>query len=437
MQQGVRRIVDARVPAVLLPEGGWAVEDGLVRVDIDIDGGRIGAVRARTRRAPAGDAIDQGHLDQDGGQVWPGFLDCHTHLDKGHIWPRAANPDGAFWSALETVRADREANWSEADVRARFDFGLRSAYAHGTVAIRTHLDSMPGQHAISWPLFKAIRAEWAGRIDLQAVSLIGLEAFATRFGEELADLVAESGGVLGGFGVMTPDLDRNLDRVFALAAERGLDLDFHVDETGDPTSHVLRRVAEATLRHRFEGTVLCGHCCALAVQPDDEARLTLDRVAAAAIAVVSLPMCNLYLQDRTDDRTPRWRGIAPLKEIAARGIPLALASDNCRDPFYAYGDLDGLEVFREGVRIGQLDVPVGDAPALVTRTPARIMGLEGRGRIAPGALADLVLFRARFWSELLSRPQSDRTVLRAGHRLEARPPDYRELDGLFRMDLKG
>ncbi len=70
-----------------------------------------------------------------GGQVWPGFVDGHTHLDKGHIWPRAANPDGTFYGALTTVFADREANWSAEDIRARFAFGLACAYAHGTVAI--------------------------------------------------------------------------------------------------------------------------------------------------------------------------------------------------------------------------------------------------------------------------------------------------------------
>jgi cytosine deaminase len=42
--------------------------------------------------------------------------------------------------------------------------------------------------------------------------------------------------------------------------------------------------------------------------------------------------------------------------------------------------------------------------------------------------ADLVLFSARFMTELLSRPQSDRIVLRAGKRLNATLPDWRELD---------
>ena len=47
------------------------------------------------------------------------------------------------------------------------------------------------------------------------------------------------------------------------------------------------------------------------------------------------------------------------------------------------------------------------------------------------AAADLILFRARFMTELLSRPQSDRIVLRAGRVLQAEAPDWRELDPLF------
>ncbi len=143
-------------------------------------------------------------------------------------------------------------------------------------------------------------------------------------------------------------------------------------------------------------------------------------------------MCNLYLQDRVPGRTPRWRGVTLLHELAGNGTPLALASDNCRDPFYAYGDHDLLEVFREAVRIGQLDRPLGAWPKAVTATPADIMGLNKAGRIEPGVPADLILFNARNPSELLSRPQTDRIVLRGGIPIDRTLPDYRELDDLFR-----
>jgi cytosine deaminase len=230
---------------------------------------------------------------------------------------------------------------------------------------------------------------------------------------------------------MQPGLAEDLDHFLGLAEARGLEVDCHVDETGDRASITLRHLAEAALRRSFPGRIVAGHCCSLAAQLEDQAKATLDLVAEAGIAIVSLPMCNMYLQDRAAGRTPRWRGVTLLHEIRARGIPLALASDNARDPFFAYGDLDMHEVFREAVRIGHLDHPIGDWPRAVTATPAAIMGFEGRGRFASGAPADLVILEGRSWSETLSRPESRRTVLRAGRPIDTTPPAYAELDPLF------
>jgi cytosine/creatinine deaminase len=397
-----------------------------VLVDIAIENGRIAALRAAGTPPTPGATI----IEQAGGEVWPGLIDVHTHLDKGHIWPRAENRDGTFDGAMAAAAADQR-NWTVEDVHARFAFGLRCAFAHGTVAIRTHLESQGPQREICWSVFRALQQEWAGRIRLQAVGLIPIEDFAGQSGEDFADHVVEQEGVLGAFVYMHPDLDRLLQRVLALAAERGLDLDLHVDESGDPGAVALRRVAMAALRQGFAGQIVCGHCCSLAVQEPAEALRTLDLVREAGIKVVSLPLCNLYLQDRAPGRTPRWRGVTLLHEMAARGIPVALASDNCRDPFHAYGDHDMLEVLREAVRIAHLDRPLGDWPRAITRMPAAIMRLPDAGMIRVGAPADLLLFRARSDGELLSRPQADRIVLRDGCQIDTTAPDYRELDAAF------
>ena len=186
------------------------------------------------------------------------------------------------------------------------------------------------------------------------------------------------------------------------------------------------------MRNDFENRVLVGHCCSLARQPDDDVRATLDKVAEAGLSVVSLPMCNLYLQDRrVDGSTPRWRGVTLVHEMKARGIKVAVASDNTRDPFYAYGDLDMLEVLRMAVRVLHLDHPFRDWPAAIASTPAEIMGLEGAGQLAPGGTADFVIFRGRAWTELLARPEAERIVVRAGRAIERALPDYAELDDLM------
>ena len=89
-----------------------------------------------------------------------------------------------------------------------------------------------------------------------------------------------------------------------------------------------------------------------------------------------------------------------------------------------------METFTQGARIAHFDRPIGDWPATVARTPARIMGVEA-GVITTGARADLIICEGRTFDEVLSRPQSRRVVLHDGRPIDTAPPDYRELDNLF------
>lgn len=422
-------LVNATLPSAVTGGTLNHLGDGLGRADIQIEHGEVTAI------APPGLLTSREGLtvvDLDGGLVLPGFVDMHTHLDKGHIWPRRPNPDGTFTGALQAVMADRPSRWTAADLRRRMEFALRCAHAHGTVMIRTHLDSIPPQEEISWPLFAEIRQEWVDRIELQASALYGVESLLIPgFLDKIADTVLKTGGTLGAVTYMVEGLEGHIDALFRAAAERGLDLDFHVDETADPQARSLALIAEGALRNRFAGRVVCGHCCSLARQPEDEVDRTLDLVAEAGIGVVSLPLCNMYLMDRQAGRTPRWRGVTLLHEMKARGIPVAVASDNTRDPFYAYGDLDMVEVFTQAVRTLHLDHPSGDWIRTVTTTPASLLGDPTRGRIDVGLPADLVLFRARTWNELCARPSGPRQVLRAGIAIDRTLPDYRDLDDLM------
>jgi cytosine/creatinine deaminase len=366
-------------------------------------------------------------VDMKGALVLPCFTDMHTHLDKGHIWPRSPNPDGTFMGALTTVGADRTARWSVEDVATRMEFSLRCAYAHGTSTIRTHLDAIAPQDAISFPVFAQKRAEWAGRITLQAACLIGAGDFSTDGPfRQTADIVAAHGGVLGMVTYPLPDIATRIRNFLTMAGERGLSADFHVDETLDATSNTLRLIAEAVLETGFAAPVVVGHCCSVSAMAEAEALETLDLVARAGLHVVSLPMCNLYLQDRHPHRTPRMRGITLVHEMKARGINLSFASDNTRDPFYAYGDLDMLEVLREATRIGHLDHTGSDWVKAFTANPAAAIGTGTKLE-----QANCVVFRARDWNELLSRPQSDRIVIRDGRQIDRTLPDYAELDHLM------
>lgn len=381
-----------------------------------------------------GKFVDRGGKDMDleRRMILPCFVDMHTHIDKGHIWPRASNPDGTFAGALSTVAADRSANWSRGDVRTRMEFSLKCAYAHGTRAIRTHIDSLPPQDEISWPIFAEMRERWAGRIDLQGSSLIGCDSLENikRDYAATADIVAACDGILGMVTYPVPDVRTRLLDFFGLAGERGLAVDFHSDETLDSSAETLRLIAETVLEIGWTAPVTVGHCCSLSTQNEARAMETLDLVAKAGLNIVSLPMCNLYLQDRHANRTPRNRGLTLVHEMVARGINLSFASDNTRDPFYAYGDLDMLEVMRQATRIGHLDHSHTHWPEAFFGNPAQACDFA-EPSLKAGEAADFVIYNARDWTELFSRPQSDRIVVRNGEMIEAKLPDYAELDHLM------
>ncbi|RTL71362.1 MAG: cytosine deaminase [Hyphomicrobiales bacterium] len=429
-------IRNARVPLPFLGSSAPPVSadaEGLVPADLHVAEGKIAAVvmgAARSADGNQGPSIDLG-----GRQVWPGLVDLHTHLDKAHTIGRSPNPDGTFNSARLAATADRPLR-SHADIVRRMDFGLRAAYAHGVAAIRSHLDTYPDNAETTWAAASEMAVRWTDRITLQLVSLCPIDLLQDAFGDHVAALVAAAGGVLGGVTrsslgpgpIPEADLTVMLDRLFALAARHDLDVDLHVDESGDPNANTLPHVARAALRHGYAGRVTCGHCCSLAVQPEAQALATLDLLAEARISIVTLPTVNMYLQDRVAGRTPRWRGVTLVRETRQRGILVAAAGDNCRDSFYAYGDHDMVDTFRQAVRILHLDHPISEATALVGPLPARIARLAGTcGSLEPGMPARLIAFNARSMDELIARPQSDRVVIDAGKPVTAAVPDYSEL----------
>lgn len=424
-------IRNASIPDCFMPETATHASisrDGISVFDVLVENGRIAAFYPPSKGPDAPAEVD---LQQR--QLWPTLIDVHTHLDRGHTVVRSPNRSGTFADALSATEADRR-GWTREDLLIRMDFALRCAYAHGVSAIRTHLDSVPEQAERSWAAFREIRAQWTDRLALQAVSLLPIDYFRGEAGDRLAALVAQSDGILGAVtraaggthGSPLADMDALLDRLFYLAAKHDLDVDLHVDETNDPCSAALPMVARATMRHGYGSRVTAGHCCSLAVQPTEDADRTLDLVAEAGIAIVTLPTVNMYLQDREAGRTPRWRGVTLVQEMKKRGIVVAAAGDNCRDCFHAYGDNDMVDTFRQAVRILHLDYPLSSAPALVGPAPSSIARLSDHGRLAVGSPARFVVFNARTLNEIVTRPQADRIVVHSGRRINTQIPDYSE-----------
>lgn len=404
--------VGARVPVELVE--GLALRDidatqGLALADFGVT--QDGLITAERADGPV--------VDLDGRLVLPTFTDSHVHLDKAFIVRRTGLPQGGLLDAVRLSGADA-ANWTEADLEMRMTRALERAFANGTAAMRTHLDTpdMPCDSA-SWRTFDRIRARWAGRVELQAVALMALDRVEHAEFAERCRQIAGFRGILGAFIVPGSATPERLDALFGHATRAGLDVDFHVDETLDPAANAIELICDSVLRTGFSGAVMAGHCCSLSSKADADRDRIVGKIAAAGVHIVSLPHSNLFLQDRCAGATPRRRGITQVRELRAAGAKVHFASDNVQDPFYPYGDFDMVDVLRSAIRTAHLDVDLDAWATIQLRDPALACGFATSGRIEVAGPADLIIFDARDWHDLVSRPQVDRIVLRGGAPLRA------------------
>jgi cytosine/creatinine deaminase len=410
----------ARVPLTLLASpiaGAQADDEGCALVDIASLTATVEGVQG---------------VDLAGRVVLPALVEPHAHLDKGQVFPRA-KPDGSLFGGHSGTMKDR-AHWTARDTALRMEFGLRAAYAHGVAAIRTHIDSVSFELADrSFGVLADMRAKWGERIALQGVTITPMESYLNPLGEQLADLAARQGDVLGGVtdaweeGVPYERLDAALDVMFALAKERGLDVDLHVDQTENLAAFTIPNIARAKMRAKFDGTVTCDHCVNLSLQPDDVLFDTLKLAGDAGLSFTSMPTPMMYLLDRRAGRTPKWRGVTAAREIIAAGLPFAVGGDNCRDSWFPFGDHDMLDTWKQAVRVFQTDEDLAAFLRAATVAPADILRMPELGRIGVGLPARLIILSARSLNVLMCRDQADRVVIDRGAQVTEPLPDHEEL----------
>ena len=401
-----------RLENVIIPPCVRGFASGDQRFDIDIQNGVIAQLN-RAQAAPVFVAA---------GTLIPCPVDAHVHIDKTYVVDEVGAADGDLFKAI-TLMGQHRARWTAADITGRMQRAVQDAYQHGTRAMRTHLDWVEPNTPRSLPVFETVRNTWRGRVALQCVSLTPLDAFDSsavglQIAKELArvnaacDKAHGEAALMGAFVYRNTDLHAKLQRVFNLAKAHNLHLDFHVDEGLDIEAGGLRAIAELTVSNSYQGKVTCGHACSLSVQPLDEARATLRLCAEAGISLIALPSTNLYLQGAWDT-TPVERGITRIKEAAADGIDVSIATDNVADGFYPHGSYDLLDTYALGVQAAHLS-PADAWLSSVTTAPAAAMRLPWDGRIKVGCPADFVLLAARTAYELISPAGRQRRVIRAG-----------------------
>jgi cytosine deaminase len=399
--------------------------DGRRGVDLLARDGRFIEVGAKVA-APEGAEL----LDAQGWLLSPPFVDAHFHMDStlSYGLPRV-NQSGTLLEGI-ALWGELKPSLTEEAIAERALRYCDWAVAKGLLAIRSHVD-------VCDPRLLAVRALLAVRervkpyLDLQLVAFPQdgvLRAPGALDNLKLAlDLGVDVVGGIPHFERTAVDGAASVKLLCELAAERGLRVDMHCDETDDPASRHVETLAFEAQRLQLQGRVTGSHLTSMHSMDNAYATKLIALIAEAGMSVVANPLINITLQGRYDSY-PKRRGMTRVPELQAAGVPVAFGHDCVMDPWYALGSADMLEVAAMGLHVAQLTSAAQMRACFdaVTRVPAHILGLDGYG-LEAGCRADCVLLQARSPVEAIRLRAQRLAVVRAGRVIARTAPATAEL----------
>ena len=406
--------------------------DGRGPLDIAVKGGAV------VKIAPSIDEEARDEVDANGRLVSPPFVDPHFHMDATlSLGLPRLNVSGtllegiALWGELKpllTPEAVMERALRYCDL----------AVSQGLLSIRSHVDVSTAP-LVGVEALLEVRKRVAPYIDLQLVAFPQDGLFRAPGAEENLIRALDMGvDVVGGiphFERTMADGARSVTRLAEIAADRGLMLDLHCDESDDPLSRHVETLAYETTRLGLGGRVVASHVTAMHSYDNYYASKLIPLIAESGMNVVPNPLINITLQGRSDTY-PRRRGLTRVQELRAAGVNVAFGQDCTMDPWYPLGSADMLDVAHMGVHA----VPMTSRESMawsfasVTVNGAIAMGLPDP-TIREGGPANMVVLQARDPIEAVRLKATRLAVIRDGKVLSRTTPRLAELNLPDRPDI--
>ena len=396
-----------------------SLPDGRTGIDVLTEAGRISAIG---NNLPVPDGAEV--IAADGQLLTPPFVDPHFHMDAtlSYGLPRV-NASGTLLEGIALWGELKPQLTQDALVERALQY-CDWAVAKGLLAIRSHVDVCDDRLLAVEALLhvKQVVAPW---LDLQLVAfpqdgvLRSPKALANL--KRALDLGVDVVGGIPHFERTMADGADSVRLLCELAAERGLRVDMHCDESDDPLSRHIETLAFHTQRLGLHGRVTGSHLTSMHSMDNYYVSKLLPLIAEAQVHAVANPLINITLQGRHDSY-PKRRGMTRVPELMAAGVNVAFGHDCAMDPWYSLGSADMLEVAHMGLHVAQMTSQAQMRACFdaVTVNSAQVLGLEGYG-IAVGNRADFVLLQARDPIEAIRLRAARLKVVRRGQIIAGTP----------------
>lgn len=398
--------------------------DGRKGIDIAVQDGHIAAVEPGIS-AEAGQVIDAGGL-----LVSPPFVDPHFHMDATlSLGLPRMNTSGTLLEGIALWGELRPTLTKEALIERALRY-CDLAVSKGLMAVRSHVDVSDARLVTAEALLE-VRDLVKPYLDLQLVAFPQDGYYRGPEAEAALGRALDMGvDVVGGIPHFERTMEygaRSVEALCRIAADRGLMVDMHCDETDDPMSRHVETLAAQTVRFGLQGRVAGSHLTSMHSMDNYYVSKLLPLMAEAQMAAIPNPLINIMLQGR-HDTYPKRRGLTRIPQMMEMGIPVGLGQDCVMDPWYSMGTGDLLDVAHMAVHATQMG-SVADKSAMfdaVTVNSARIMGLEGYG-LEVGCHADMVILQAQDPAEAIRLRPNRIKVIRRGRVIAETAPEVSRL----------
>ena len=369
-------------------------------------------------------------IDADFHFVTPPFVDSHFHMDAtlSYGLPRV-NKSGTLLEGIK-LWGELKPNLTADAIKERALKFCKWAIARGTLAIRSHVD-VSGRNLVGVEALLDVREQMKDFIDIQLVAFPQDGLLRANCLDNLKAALDMGVDVVGGI----PHFERTMEEghesiriLCEIAEKRGLLTDLHCDETDDPMSRHVEKLALETTRLGLKGRVAGSHLTSMHSLDNYYFTKLISLLVEADLNIIANPLINITIQGRQDNY-PKRRGLTRIPEQLNAGLKVAFGHDCVMDPWYPLGSHDMLEVAHMALHcchMTGIDEMISCFNA-VTANAASILHLDNYG-INNGSNGDLVVLQCKDPIEAIRLKPARLFVVRRGKVISSTSPVSYELN---------
>jgi cytosine deaminase len=362
--------LDLIVRNARLPGAG----DGDPTVDIGVQGGIIVAMETHL-------AADGPAHDARGKLVSPGLIESHFHLDKAMTVDRVPYQANRMARDHMERTASIKHTFTLEDIYARAAATIEQCLLHGVTHMRTQVEVDPNVGLLGFEAVEQLRKDYAWAIDIQPCVFLQ-EGWTDVPGadENLVGCLERGAPVVGGGIRYDKDGPGQIRRVFELARQYDIDVDFHLDGGYDVRELDYPQVCEITDRIGWQGRVAFGHGSKFSCMPVKEQAWVGRRLGASGVSLAVLPATDIFNAGRHMEHSVI-RGVTDANTLIENGANCTISTNNVLNAFTPYGDCSLTRIANLYANIVQRygTKDLGVCFEMITDRAARLMRLSDYG----------------------------------------------------------